>query len=109
MLSILVVGLKDDTGTLTVFTNEAGGILDDLIVNKTSDDYLYVVSNAGCRDGDLKLLQVRLTSPLPNPGEYPSLTSPRVHRSVNYYNLQHNNRHLPKMRSLKPESNFYIF
>ena len=75
MLSILVVGLKDNTGTLTVFTNEAGGILDDLIVNKTSDDYLYVVSNAGCRDGDLKLLRVRLTSPLPNQGEYPPLTS----------------------------------
>ena len=63
----MVVGLKDNTGTLTVFTNEAGGILDDLIVNKTSDDYLYVVSNAGCRDGDLKLLQVRLTALLPNP------------------------------------------
>lgn len=41
-----------------MYTNEFGGILDDLIVNKTSDDYLYVVSNAGCRDGDLKLMQV---------------------------------------------------
>ena len=75
----MVVGLKDNTGTLTVFTNEAGGILDELIVNKTSDDYLYVVSNAGCRDGDLKLLQVHLSSPLPNPDQYLPLTSPCVY------------------------------
>lgn len=52
------LGLKDNTGTLTVFTNDSGGILDDLIVSKTHYGYLYVVSNAGCRDGDLKLLQV---------------------------------------------------
>jgi len=55
-----IEGLKENTGTLTVYTNEFGGILDDLIVNKTSDDYLYVVSNAGCRDGDLKLMQDKL-------------------------------------------------
>ena len=91
-MSILVVGLKDNTGTLTVFTNEAGGILDDLIVNKTSDDYLYVVSNAGCRDGDLKLLRVRLTSPLPNTDKYLPLTLLRVHHSINHYNSLSNNR-----------------
>ena len=87
----MVVGLKDNTGTLTVFTNEAGGILDDLIVNKTSDDYLYVVSNAGCRDGDLKLLQVRLTALPPNPEQCLPLTSPRVHYLIIYYNSLRNN------------------
>uniref|UniRef100_A0ABI7ZUY8 Aminomethyltransferase, mitochondrial n=2 Tax=Felidae TaxID=9681 RepID=A0ABI7ZUY8_FELCA len=44
-------------GTLSLFTNEAGGILDDLIVTSTSEGYLYVVSNAGCWDKDLALMQ----------------------------------------------------
>ena len=35
-----------------------GGIMDDLVVTKTNLDYLYVVSNAGCADKDLRLMQV---------------------------------------------------
>lgn len=34
---------------LTVFTNEAGGILDDAILTKF-EDHLFLVSNAGCAD-----------------------------------------------------------
>jgi len=48
-----VQSLKPNHGTLTVFTNEKGGIKDDLIVTKTDKDYLYVVTNAGCIDKDL--------------------------------------------------------
>ncbi|XP_077998408.1 aminomethyltransferase, mitochondrial-like [Glandiceps talaboti] len=48
-----VEGLPDNTGTLSLFTNEQGGIQDDLIVSRTTDDYLYVVSNAGCIDKDI--------------------------------------------------------
>uniref|UniRef100_A0A8C6DX07 Aminomethyltransferase n=1 Tax=Moschus moschiferus TaxID=68415 RepID=A0A8C6DX07_MOSMO len=44
-------------GTLSLFTNEAGGILDDLIVTSASEGHLYVVSNAGCREKDLTLMQ----------------------------------------------------
>uniref|UniRef100_A0A2K6TQ69 Aminomethyltransferase n=1 Tax=Saimiri boliviensis boliviensis TaxID=39432 RepID=A0A2K6TQ69_SAIBB len=44
-------------GTLSLFTNEAGGILDDLIVTNTSEGHLYVVSNAGCWEKDLALMQ----------------------------------------------------
>lgn len=40
-----------------MFTNEKGGILDDLIVSATSKGYLYVVSNAGCADKDYKHLK----------------------------------------------------
>lgn len=47
-----IQGLKPDSGSLTVYTNENGGIIDDLIVSSTSKDYLYVVSNAGCADKD---------------------------------------------------------
>lgn len=57
----LVVGnvqeLDPNTGTLSVFTNENGGILDDVIVNKTDEDHLYVVSNAGCSEKISKLYQ----------------------------------------------------
>lgn len=53
-----IEGLKENHGTLTVFTNETGGIKDDLIVNKTSEDCLYIVSNAGCLDKDYGHMQV---------------------------------------------------
>uniref|UniRef100_H2Y9X3 Aminomethyltransferase n=1 Tax=Ciona savignyi TaxID=51511 RepID=H2Y9X3_CIOSA len=45
-----VKGLPGNAGSLTVFTNNDGGIMDDAIVNQTQQDYLYVVSNAGCAD-----------------------------------------------------------
>ncbi|XP_010967483.1 aminomethyltransferase, mitochondrial [Camelus bactrianus] len=61
LMESLVVGdiaeLKPDQGTLSLFTNEAGGILDDLIVTNTSEGHLYVVSNAGCWEKDLALMQ----------------------------------------------------
>ncbi|NXG53180.1 GCST protein, partial [Psilopogon haemacephalus] len=61
----LVVGdiaeLKPGQGTLTLLTNERGGIVDDLIVTNTSEDHLYVVSNAGCADKDLAIMRGRAT------------------------------------------------
>ncbi|XP_043193077.1 aminomethyltransferase, mitochondrial-like [Amphibalanus amphitrite] len=63
MLESLVVadvaGLQPGTGTLSLFTTEAGGIADDLIVSRTAEGPLYVVSNAGCRDKDLTLMESR--------------------------------------------------
>lgn len=46
-------------GTLTLLTNERGGIVDDLIITNTLEDHLYVVSNAGCADKDLAIMRVR--------------------------------------------------
>ena len=43
----------------TQFTNEAGGILDDLIVSQAGD-HLFLVVNAGCRDADLAHLRAEL-------------------------------------------------
>ncbi|PNJ32162.1 AMT isoform 5 [Pongo abelii] len=61
LMESLVVGdiaeLRPNQGTLSLFTNEAGGILDDLIVTSTSEGHLYVVSNAGCWEKDLALMQ----------------------------------------------------
>ncbi|KAJ1363213.1 hypothetical protein KIN20_023029 [Parelaphostrongylus tenuis] len=52
-----VEGLTENSGTLSVFTNEKGGIKDDLIVTKTELNYIYMVTNAGCIDKDLPYLQ----------------------------------------------------
>ncbi|XP_061179083.1 aminomethyltransferase, mitochondrial-like [Saccostrea echinata] len=54
-----IEGLKDNQGTLSIFTNEKGSILDDLIVSKTEEGYLYVVSNAGCADKDYKNMKTQ--------------------------------------------------
>lgn len=40
-------GMRNGTSSLTVFLNQHGGIIDDLIVTKVDDDNLYIVSNAG--------------------------------------------------------------
>ena len=53
-----IQGLHDNQAALTVFTNHMGGIQDDLIVTKTSHDYLFIVSNAGCAEKDVAHMQV---------------------------------------------------
>jgi aminomethyltransferase len=52
--------LPENSACLTLYTNDRGGILDDLIVTKTSEGYLYVVSNAGRATQDLAHLQSQL-------------------------------------------------
>ncbi|CDW53043.1 Aminomethyltransferase [Trichuris trichiura] len=49
-------GLQEGMAALTVFTNDAGGIKDDLIVTK-DDDHLFIVSNAGCIEKDKEHLK----------------------------------------------------
>uniref|UniRef100_A0A4W5PK98 Aminomethyltransferase n=1 Tax=Hucho hucho TaxID=62062 RepID=A0A4W5PK98_9TELE len=53
-----IADLKDNQGTLTLFTNDKGGINDDLIVTKTDRGYLYVVSSADCADKDSANMKV---------------------------------------------------
>lgn len=48
-----IKGLPPGTGTLSVFTNENGGVIDDTVITKVTDDHIYLVVNAGCRDKDL--------------------------------------------------------
>ncbi|XP_021769274.1 aminomethyltransferase, mitochondrial [Chenopodium quinoa] len=48
-----IAGLSPGTGTLSVFTNEKGGTIDDSVITKVKDDHIYLVVNAGCRDKDL--------------------------------------------------------
>ncbi|CDO56242.1 hypothetical protein DV495_000049 [Geotrichum candidum] len=46
--------LKPFSSTLSVLLNNQGGIVDDTIISKHGEDDFYVVTNAGCRDKDLK-------------------------------------------------------
>jgi aminomethyltransferase len=52
--------LPENSACLTLYTNEHGGILDDLMVTKTDQGYLYVVSNAGRAVQDLAHLNHHL-------------------------------------------------
>ena len=54
-----IEALKVGQSTLSVFTNENGGIIDDTIICK-HEDSLYVVSNAGCADKDLAHIRAHL-------------------------------------------------
>lgn len=63
MESLTVADVKNlgtNQSTLSLFTNDNGGIIDDLIITKTDQDYLYVVSNAGCMVKDKKLMENKL-------------------------------------------------
>ncbi|KAF9362218.1 hypothetical protein BGX34_006575 [Mortierella sp. NVP85] len=54
-----IENLPVGSSTLSVFTNENGGIIDDTIICK-HEDSLYVVSNAGCADKDLAHIRAHL-------------------------------------------------
>ncbi|KAI9598911.1 hypothetical protein BDF19DRAFT_429513 [Syncephalis fuscata] len=51
--------LPEGHGTLSVYTDEDGGIIDDLIVTNENNS-LYIVSNAGCTEKDLKHVREQL-------------------------------------------------
>jgi aminomethyltransferase len=55
-----ISGLQPGQQRYTQFTNDAGGILDDLMVTSTGDHLLLVI-NADCKDADLAHIQARLS------------------------------------------------
>uniref|UniRef100_A0A1I8Q1L0 Aminomethyltransferase n=1 Tax=Stomoxys calcitrans TaxID=35570 RepID=A0A1I8Q1L0_STOCA len=55
-------GAANGTGSLTVFTNDQGCILDDLIVTRVQDDLLYVVSNAAMKQQDMGIMEAAVNS-----------------------------------------------
>lgn len=54
-----ITGLGSGRIRYTQLTNDAGGILDDLMVTNR-DDHLFLVVNAGCKDDDLAILKAGL-------------------------------------------------
>ena len=59
LVPVDVLGLAEGRQRYGFFTNEAGGILDDLMIANRGD-HLFVVVNAGCKDADLAHLKAGL-------------------------------------------------
>ena len=61
----LVVGdiksLADGTGTLSVFTNEKGGIIDDTVITNAGD-HVYMVVNGATKFADMKHFEEQMAS-----------------------------------------------
>mmetsp|Transcript_14792 Transcript_14792/g.29218 ORF Transcript_14792/g.29218 Transcript_14792/m.29218 type:complete len:414 (-) Transcript_14792:128-1369(-) len=58
-----IEGLPMGKGSLSLITNEEGGIIDDTMITKTSDDkgeHIYQVINAGCAPKDLAHFKAKL-------------------------------------------------
>lgn len=55
---------KENLAKYTVLTNENGGIIDDLIITKLSDDKFFIVLNAGCKEKDIAWINKNLPSEL---------------------------------------------
>lgn len=48
----------------TVLMNDAGGIIDDLMVTKTGDDEFHLVINAGCKEKDIAWIKSKMPEAL---------------------------------------------
>lgn len=46
--------LQEQSGTLSLMTNEQGGVKDDSVITKIAGDHVYLVVNAGCREKDIE-------------------------------------------------------
>jgi len=60
LVPVDVVGLKADRQRYALFTNEMGGIEDDLMVANLGDQ-LFVVVNAACKEADIARMQSALS------------------------------------------------
>ncbi|MBK5001778.1 glycine cleavage system aminomethyltransferase GcvT [Pseudomonas sp. S31] len=60
LVPVDIVDLPLGMQRYAMFTNEQGGILDDLMVANLGDDTLFLVVNAACKDQDLAHLQERI-------------------------------------------------
>ncbi|MGL4197343.1 MAG: glycine cleavage system aminomethyltransferase GcvT, partial [Allorhizobium sp.] len=54
-----ILGLKDGRQRYGFFTDENGGILDDLMISRLGER-LFIVVNAGCKDADIAHLRAKL-------------------------------------------------
>jgi aminomethyltransferase len=60
LVPVDILGLKEGRQRYAMFTNDDGGILDDLMVANRGD-HLFLVVNAACKDADFAHLQTHLT------------------------------------------------
>ena len=62
LVPVDIIDLPVGMQRYAMFTNEQGGILDDLMVANLGDDELFLVVNAACKDQDLAHLQKHIGS-----------------------------------------------
>lgn len=55
-----VIGLGQDRQTYALFTNDSGGVLDDLIITRWGDERFFLVVNAACKAQDIAHLEAHL-------------------------------------------------
>ncbi len=61
LVPVDVVDLAPGKQRYALFTNDAGGILDDLMVTRR-DDHLFLIVNAACKEGDIAHLRAQIAS-----------------------------------------------
>ncbi len=61
LVPVDIVGLAPGKQRYALFTNDAGGILDDLMVTRR-DDHLFLVVNAACKEADTAHLRAHLST-----------------------------------------------
>jgi aminomethyltransferase len=59
LVPVDIVGLAEGKQRYALFTNDDGGILDDLMVTRRAD-HLFLVVNAACKDADIAHLRARI-------------------------------------------------
>jgi aminomethyltransferase len=60
LIPVNILGLGKDRQRYGFFTNENGGILDDLMIANRGD-HLFLVVNAGCKDADIAHMKAQLS------------------------------------------------
>lgn len=60
LVPVDIEGLALDRQTYALFTNERGGVLDDLIITRWAADKFFLVVNAGCKEADIAHLRAHL-------------------------------------------------
>jgi aminomethyltransferase len=61
LVPVDILGLGLDRQTYALFTNEQGGVLDDLIITRWGEDRFFLVVNAACKAGDIDHLRAHLS------------------------------------------------
>ena len=61
LVPVDIIDLPTGRQRYALFTNEQGGVMDDLMVSRFADDCLYLVVNAACKEQDIAHLQSHLT------------------------------------------------
>ncbi|MEH6589135.1 MAG: glycine cleavage system aminomethyltransferase GcvT [Halioglobus sp.] len=61
LVPVDIEALQDNRQTYALLTNDDGGVRDDLIITRWSDERFFLVVNAGCKERDIAYMRERLT------------------------------------------------